>query len=85
MFFGIFHQCLEVFLNVITDDFTDVLENVRNRLKPLGVVLDGFRQICCSLVVVAVAVTVLVQKMRMNVIGRPIALTADIDQQTRHE
>jgi hypothetical protein len=75
----------KVFLEDIADNFTDVLENVRNRLKPIGVILDGFSQICCSLVVVAVAITVFVQKMRMNIVWRPITLTANINQQTRHK
>lgn len=73
----------KMFLEDIANDFTDVLENVRNRLKSLGVVLDGLSQIRRSLVVVAAAVAIPVQKMRMNVVGRPITLTAD--KQTRRE
>jgi hypothetical protein len=73
-------ECIrKVFLEDIADNFTDALENVRNRLKLLGVVLDGFSQMRCSLIVVAVAVTVPVQKMGMNIIRRLITLTANID------
>jgi hypothetical protein len=68
----------KVFLEDTANNFTDVLQNVCNRLIPLRVVLDGFSQIGRSLIVVAVAVTILVQKMGMNIIRRPITLTANI-------
>jgi hypothetical protein len=69
----------KVFLEDTADNFTDALQDVCNRLIPLGVVLDGFSQIRRSLIVVAMAITVPVQKMGMNVIRRPITLTANID------
>jgi len=75
----------KVFLEDIADNFTDVLKNVHNRLKLIGVILDGFSQIRCSLVVVAVAITVFVKKMRMNIVWRPTTLTTNINQQTRHK
>lgn len=50
-------ECIwKVFLEDIADNFTNALENICNRFIPLRVVLDGFSQIWCSLIVVAVAV-----------------------------